>query len=347
MMRRAGAGAPVAMGVVVAAAGVAAWLVGEGGVSAAQARRDAARAAAPAAQAWPTWRGPLAPARRRRPSRSLEWSETKNVRWKVAIPGLGKSSPIVWRDTVYVTTAIPGQSGTQKFTLVAINRADGKEKWSRILHEEVPHEGTHPDGSYAAGSALTDGERLYAWFGSRGLYAVDFSGKVLWEKQLGKMQTRNGFGEGSSVALHQGTLIVPWDHEGADFVVGPRRGDRPGEVAHAARGADDLGHAARLRRRRQAPGGALGHEPRRRLRLRDRCGDLAGGRHDRQRHPDAGLHRRRPDRDGRLPRQHGAGDPRRRGQGRRDRRAGAALDLREGHALRAVAARSTAVPSTS
>ena len=72
---------------------------------------------------------------------------------------------------------------------------------------------------YAAGSALTDGQRLYAWFGSRGLYAVDFTGKVLWEKSLGQMQTRNGFGEGSSVAIHDGTLVVPWDHEGADFVI--------------------------------------------------------------------------------------------------------------------------------
>ena len=73
---------------------------------------------------------------------------------------------------------------------------------------------------YAGGSALTDGQRLYAWFGSRGLYAVDFTGKVLWEKSLGQMQTRNGFGEGSSVAIHDGTLVVPWDHEGADFVIG-------------------------------------------------------------------------------------------------------------------------------
>jgi outer membrane protein assembly factor BamB len=88
-----------------------------------------------------------------------------------------------------------------------------------VLHQEKPHEGHHPDGSYAAGSALTDGQRLYAWFGSRGLYAVDFSGKVLWEKSFGQMQTRMGFGEGSSVAVHDGTLVVPWDHEGADFVI--------------------------------------------------------------------------------------------------------------------------------
>ncbi len=172
-----------------------------------------------AGQAWPTWRGPLGTGEAPAAKPPLEWSETKNVKWKVALPGLGKSSPIVWRDTLYVTSAVPGDAGALKFSLIAINRADGKEKWSRVLREEKPHEGHHPDGSYAAGSALTDGQRLYAWFGSRGLYAVDFTGKVLWEKSLGQMQTRNGFGEGSSVAIHDGTLVVPWDHEGADFVI--------------------------------------------------------------------------------------------------------------------------------
>jgi outer membrane protein assembly factor BamB len=194
----------------------AAWLAADPGPKAQGRRADPSQAQA--AQAWPTWRGPLGTGEAPSAKPIVEWSETRNVRWKVAIPGRGKSSPIVWRDTVYLTTAIAGAGGAQKFTLVAINRADGSEKWSRTLHEEVPHEGTHPDGSYAAGSALTDGERLYAWFGSRGLYALDFTGRVLWEKQLGKMQTKNGFGEGSSIALHAGTLIVPWDHEGADFV---------------------------------------------------------------------------------------------------------------------------------
>ena len=134
-------------------------------------------------------------------------------------PGAGKSSPIVWRDTVYVTTAVPGEGGALQFTLVAINRADGKEKWSRRAARGEAARGPPPGGTYAGGSALTDGQRLYAWFGSRGLYAVDFTGKVLWEKSLGQMQTRNGFGEGSSVAIHDGTLVVPWDHEGADFVI--------------------------------------------------------------------------------------------------------------------------------
>ena len=203
-------------GVAVAAVVLAGWMLADGG---APIGAQAARPAAAAGQHWPTWRGPLGTGEAPAAKPPLEWSETKNVAWKVALPGQGKSSPIVWRDTLYVTTAVPGEGGVLKFTLMALNRGNGAVKWSRLLHEEKPHEGHHPDGTYAGGSALTDGQRLYAWFGSRGLYAVDFAGTVLWEKSFGQMQTRNGFGEGSSVAIHSGTLVVPWDHEGADFVV--------------------------------------------------------------------------------------------------------------------------------
>ena len=206
--------------VVAGVAALAGWLLVDATSLVAQAPRQRPGQSGAAGQAWPTWRGPLGTGEAPAATPPIEWSDTKNVRWKVPIAGAGKSSPIVWRDTVYLTTAVPGDGGVQQFTLVAVNRTDGAAKWSRLLHEERPHEGTHPDGSYAAGSALTDGQRLYAWFGSRGLYAVDFTGRVLWEKSFGQMQTRNGFGEGSSVAIHDGTLVVPWDHEGADFVIG-------------------------------------------------------------------------------------------------------------------------------
>ena len=230
-------------------------------------RRPVAPAARrPAAQAWPTWRGPLGTGEAPAAKPPLEWSETKNVKWKVALPGLGKSSPIVWRDTLYVTSAVPGDGGALKFSLIALNRADGKEKWSRVLRQEKPHEGHHPEGTFAGGSALTDGTRLYAWFGSRGLYAVDFTGKVLWEKSFGQMQTRNGFGEGSSVAIHDGTLVVPWDHEGADFVIaldaatGKEKWRTPRD--EPTTWATPLVVAAR----RQAAGGAVGHQQGGRLR---------------------------------------------------------------------------------
>jgi outer membrane protein assembly factor BamB len=203
------------VGIVVAGLAFAVGILADGRSLDAQARRTAS-----AVQAWPAWRGPLGTGEAPAAKPPIEWSESKNVKWKVSLPGLGKSSPIVWGDTLYVTSAVPGDAGALQFSLLAINRADGKVKWTRVLRQEKPHEGHHPDGTYAGGSALTDGTRLYAWFGSRGLYAVDFSGKVVWEKSFGQMQTRNGFGEGSSVAVHDGTLVVPWDHEGADSVIG-------------------------------------------------------------------------------------------------------------------------------
>jgi outer membrane protein assembly factor BamB len=110
-------------------------------------------------------------------------------------------------------------TSTQDFVVLAVGRSDGKVRWSHTVREEFPHEGTHQDGSFAAGSLLTDGVRVYAFFGSRGLYALDLEGHVLWEKDLGQMRTRNSFGEGASPALYGDALIVNWDHEGDDFVV--------------------------------------------------------------------------------------------------------------------------------
>jgi outer membrane protein assembly factor BamB len=143
------------------------------------------------------------------------------VRWKLAVPGLGLGSPIVWGDLVLLSTAVDSASpaGARDFVVMAVGRSDGAERWRRVVHSEVPHEGTHQHNSYASASLLTDGRRVYAYFGSRGLYALDLTGQVLWQKQLGRMQTRNGFGEAASPALHADTLVVTWDHEGPDFVV--------------------------------------------------------------------------------------------------------------------------------
>jgi outer membrane protein assembly factor BamB len=191
---------------------------------------------------WPQWRGPLGSGEAPQARPPLEWSETKNVRWKVEVPGKGKSTPVVWDDLVFVTSAVPSAkalaappapadvaggrthpdvkpaASAYQFVVLAYGRRDGALRWSRTVREERPHEGTHQDGTFASGSALTDGTRVYAFFGSRGLYALDLAGRVLWEKDLGLQQTRMSFGEGSTPALHGDTLVVPWDHEGADFV---------------------------------------------------------------------------------------------------------------------------------
>jgi len=192
---------------------------------------------------WPEWRGPLATGAAATGNPPIEWSETKNVRWKVTIGGLGSSTPIVWGDRVYVTTAVDtgrkAPSGTDnrpdserqanpdgtppeeiyRFEVVALNRADGSEAWRTVVNEAQPHEGHHQTGTYASGSPVTDGERLYVSFGSFGIYALDLEGKVLWQKDLGDMTTRYGFGEGASPTLHGDSLVVNWDHQGESFIV--------------------------------------------------------------------------------------------------------------------------------
>ena len=87
-----------------------------------------------------------------------------------------------------------------------------------MVREEWPHEGGHTTGSQASNSPTTDGEFIYAFFGSRGLYCLDTNGAVKWQKDLGKMQTLHAHGEGSSPVLHGDTLIVSWDHEGSSFL---------------------------------------------------------------------------------------------------------------------------------
>lgn len=188
---------------------------------------------------WPHWRGPLGTGEAPDGNPPLEWSEGENVRWKVEVPGRGKGTPIVWGDHVFVLTAVPvgepvelddaGDGGRrrrgvqpnqrQRFVVQARSRADGAVVWEDVANELLPHEGTHGDGSWAAASAVTDGETLLAHFGSRGLYAYGLDGEKRWEVQLGQMETRNSFGEGSSPALYEDTVVVQWDHEGPSFIV--------------------------------------------------------------------------------------------------------------------------------
>jgi outer membrane protein assembly factor BamB len=198
-----------------------------------------------AERSWPQWRGPLATGVAPHARPPLEWSETKNVRWKVEVPGRGLSTPIVWGDLVIVTAAVPidkplapraapsapavppdrrhpavsPAQSAMAFQVRAYQRSDGTLRWMSTVREELPHEGTHKDGSYASGSALTDGEGIYAFFGSRGLYCLDLQGRKVWEKDLGLMAIKLGFGEGASPALHGDRLVVNWDHEGESFIV--------------------------------------------------------------------------------------------------------------------------------
>ncbi|MEL6107122.1 MAG: PQQ-binding-like beta-propeller repeat protein [Planctomycetota bacterium] len=187
---------------------------------------------------WPQWRGPLGTGASATAKPPIEWSRTRNIRWKTAIEGRGHSSPIVGGDLVFLTTAIPvgakleprmsGRPGAHDnvavdrahaFTLVAIDRESGAIRWKKELDRTVPHEGGHYTASLASASPVTDGERVYAFFGSHGLFCVDFEGNVVWSKQFGKMHSKHGHGEGSSPALADQTLVINWDHEGQSFIV--------------------------------------------------------------------------------------------------------------------------------
>ena len=183
---------------------------------------------------WPQWRGPHATGVSKTADPPIEWSETKNIRWKTEIPGRGSATPIVWGDKVFVLSAVPAgvdvagshqprgsvrPAVPHKFVIMAIDRKSGKTVWERTAREAMPHEGSHPQfGTYASSSAITDGERVFAFFDSFGLYAYDMNGKLLWEKDLGDKKMRNEFGEGQTPVLHGNTLVVQWDHQGPSFI---------------------------------------------------------------------------------------------------------------------------------
>jgi outer membrane protein assembly factor BamB len=194
-------------------------------------------AAADPADSWPQWRGPLANGVAPQANPPIQWSETNNVRWKIPLPGKGHSSPIVCGDSVYILSAVavgpaekpvfddaPGVHDSvpvthrHEFVALAINRRDGKLSWRKVLREEWPHEGGHETGSLASNSPVTDGEHLYAFFGSRGLYCLKLNGELEWQQDLGRMRTLHAHGEGSSPVLHGDALIVNWDHEADSFL---------------------------------------------------------------------------------------------------------------------------------
>ena len=113
---------------------------------------------------------------------------------------------------------VPPPTETHQFVLLCIDRQTGKTLWQKVAREELPHEGHHKDHGFSSHSPVTDGKHVYAYFGSRGLHCYDMQGNLKWQKDLGRMQTKMSFGEGSSPALHGDTLVVNWDHEGADFI---------------------------------------------------------------------------------------------------------------------------------
>ena len=170
---------------------------------------------------WAHWRGPTGNGVAMNATPPTEWTSTKNIKWKVAVPGKGAGSPIIWGNRVFITTAVPeGASGkgglaTLQFKVLCYDRNDGKLIWEQIATKAKPHQETHATNGFASASPCTDGERVYAHFGSRGLFCYTLDGKLVWKRDdFGKMDTLNRFGEGSSPTLAGDKILVPWDHQG-------------------------------------------------------------------------------------------------------------------------------------
>ena len=194
---------------------------------------------------WPQWRGPDGSGISTEKNLPAEWSTTKNIKWKTPIEGRGHSSPIVWDNRVFLTTAIEGEVvpgakaakhvlddkdfvhpdsvGANKkhtFKVIAIDRGNGKVLWQSTAWEGTPYDDRHRKSSYAASTPATDGKLVYAFFGTEGLYAYDFNGKLAWKADLGKLGTV-GMGTGTSPILFENFVIVQCDEENgaASFIV--------------------------------------------------------------------------------------------------------------------------------
>ena len=171
---------------------------------------------------WGHWRGPEGNGVAPHASPPTEWSSTKNIKWKVDIPGKENSSPIVWGQSVFVTTAEVVEPASDQvslsklaFKLLCFDRRDGKLIWEQTASIAQPHQGVHQTTGFASASPCSDGQHVYAHFGSQGLFCYTMDGQLKWKRDdFGKMNTLNNFGEGSSPSIEGDKILVPWDHEG-------------------------------------------------------------------------------------------------------------------------------------
>jgi outer membrane protein assembly factor BamB len=197
-----------------------------------------------AAQNWPSFRGPNASGISDGKAAPVTWNveSGENVRWSVPIPGLSHSSPIVWGDRVYLASAVSAEADPElrvglygdiepvneetahKWTVYALDAKSGAIAWERVAHAGVPKMKRHPKSTHANATPATDGTHIVAFFGSEGLYCYDTSGELLWQRDLGALDS--GFymvksaqwGFASSPIIHDGTVIVQCDVQQDSFV---------------------------------------------------------------------------------------------------------------------------------
>jgi outer membrane protein assembly factor BamB len=185
---------------------------------------------------WPQFRGPSAGIAPDHPALPERWSTTENVEWVVDVPGAGWSSPIVWGDHVFVSTVVPAvpqdapkpgfylgdwpaSAAEHRWVAFAFDLRTGRERWRRDVRVSAPPHAKHLKNSYASETPVTDGERVYFYFGNVGLFALDFDGRPVWSKPFGPYRTRNNWGTGASPVVHDGRLYVVSDTDDQSFLV--------------------------------------------------------------------------------------------------------------------------------
>ena len=192
---------------------------------------------------WPQFRGPQASGVDASAATPTQWDVEKgeNIQWKTAIPGLAHSSPIIWGDRVYVTTAVrPGKADlkvglygdiasandqdSHQWRLLALDKAIGRILWDKPGHEAIPRVKRHTKASHCNSTPATDGKHIIALFGSEGLFCFDMDGKLLWKKDLGPMdsgyyQVRSAqWGFASSPVIHDNKVVVLCDVQTNSFL---------------------------------------------------------------------------------------------------------------------------------
>jgi hypothetical protein len=196
------------------------------------------------AQDWPSFRGAGASGVALGHPTATAWDATKGsgVLWKTPIPGLAVSSPIVWGDTVFVTTAVSSDPAAtlrhglygdvepstdltkHSWRVYAIDKRTGRIRWERVAHEGIPRTKRHPKSSQASCTPATDGKVLVAYFGSEGLYAYDFKGNLLWTQDLGRIDAGwfydpdYEWGAASSPVIYKDLVIVQADRQQDSFI---------------------------------------------------------------------------------------------------------------------------------
>jgi outer membrane protein assembly factor BamB len=165
------------------------------------------------AQYWPRWRGPSGQGLAAGSGYPDTWSATQNVQWKTSVPGSGNSSPIVWGDRIFLTTAY---DGGRRLSVLAYRRSDGRQLWETFVPPGQSGFGAHPKNGHASATPATDGERIYVSFGPRGLFAVDFDGKIVWQRDVGPIN--NYHGAAGSPLLYKNRIIMYQDQASGAFI---------------------------------------------------------------------------------------------------------------------------------